>query len=48
MMNFIRRKIAEGRTFKELNGLTTKELLDIGITRSEIRNVARDHAAKIF
>lgn len=48
MMNFIRKKIAEGRTFKELNGLTNKELADIGITRSEIRNVARTHASNIF
>lgn len=48
MMNFIRKKIAEGRTFNELNSLSNKELADIGVTRSEIRNIARKHVSKIF
>lgn len=48
MINFIKNKIAENRTARELDRLTNKELADIGITRSEIRNIARQHVSTVF
>lgn len=35
-------------TKKELSALTDRELIDIGISRWDIKQVAREHAAKVF
>jgi uncharacterized protein YjiS (DUF1127 family) len=44
-MTTIRQKLAQfaayQRTVRELNALTGRQLNDLGITREEIRNVAR-------
>ena len=41
MLKFIKNAITERKTFHELNRLGDKELSDIGINRSDIRNIAR-------
>lgn len=41
MLKFIKTALNERKTFNELNRLTNKELSDIGISRSDIRNIAR-------
>ena len=38
------RREAYRRTYAELAGLTDRELTDIGIARSEITRIAREHA----
>lgn len=48
MFKFLEKAIAERNTAAELNRLSNKELADIGITRSEIRNVARRAYSEIF
>jgi uncharacterized protein YjiS (DUF1127 family) len=44
-MNIIRQKIAEfaayQRTVRELNALTGRQLNDLGITRDQIKTIAR-------
>lgn len=41
MLKFIKGVMNERKTYTELNRLNNKELSDIGITRSDIRNIAR-------
>lgn len=41
MFKFIKNAVIERKTFNELNRLGDKELSDIGISRSDIRNIAR-------
>ena len=47
----IRQKIAKfaqyQRTMRELNALDTRQLSDLGITRTDIQRIARDHARTI-
>lgn len=35
------------QTVRELNALGNRELTDLGIARSDIQRVARDHAGKL-
>lgn len=42
-----RRRAAFNQTFRELDGLTDRELSDIGFSRSDIRWVARDAASRV-
>lgn len=35
------------QTVRELSALGTRELDDLGIARSDIQNIARDHAAAL-
>lgn len=49
MIRMIKRALEIHRTERELSRLTGRELSDIGITRSDIRNVARRGvASQIF
>lgn len=48
MLKFIKRKIAERKIERELDLLSNRELSDIGITRSEIRRIARNMEAGIY
>jgi len=48
MINFIKNKIAENKTFHELNRLSNRELNDLGIDRSQIRSIARQHVSATF
>lgn len=48
MFKFIRNRIIENKTYSELNKLTNRELADIGITRSDIRNIARQNVSEVF
>ncbi|MEL7462808.1 MAG: DUF1127 domain-containing protein [Pseudomonadota bacterium] len=41
LISFFRAWIAERRTISALSALSDRELADIGISRSEIRSVAR-------
>lgn len=41
MFKFIKNAVEERKTYNELNRLTNRELNDIGINRSDIRNIAR-------
>lgn len=41
MINFIKSKLVEGKTVRELNSLSNRELNDIGIARSDIRDIAK-------
>lgn len=41
MFKFIKTAINEQKTFIELNRLSNRELNDIGIARSDIRNIAK-------
>lgn len=41
MFKFIKGALTERKTFNELDKLTKRELDDIGINRSDIRNIAR-------
>lgn len=41
MMNFIKAKMAQHVTERELNRLSDRELTDLGINRSDIRTIAR-------
>lgn len=40
----IQKWAAYNRTVRELNALGNRELTDLGITRSDIDRIARDHA----
>jgi uncharacterized protein YjiS (DUF1127 family) len=48
MFKFIRNRIIENKTYSELNKLSNRELADIGITRSDIRNIARQNVSEVF
>lgn len=48
MFKFIKNRIIENKTYSELNKLTNRELADIGITRSDIRNIARQNVSEVF
>lgn len=41
IFNFIRNRIAEHKTIRELSRMTNRELADIGISRPDIRMIAR-------
>ena len=41
MLKFIKETMNARKTFNELDRLTNRELNDIGINRSDIRNIAR-------
>ncbi|NMA99251.1 MAG: DUF1127 domain-containing protein [Phyllobacteriaceae bacterium] len=43
----IKKWAAYNRTVRELNALGNRELTDLGITRSDIDRIARDHASAI-
>lgn len=48
MFKFIKNAISIRNTNAELERLTNRELADIGITRSEIRNIAKRAIAENF
>ena len=48
MFKFIKNKIAENKTYNELSRLSNRELNDLGITRDEIRNIAKQHISAGF
>lgn len=41
MFKFIKRAIEVNKTYNELDRLTNRELSDLGITRADIRNIAK-------
>lgn len=43
----IRKWAAYQQTVRELNSLDNRQLTDLGINRSEIQRIARDHASTI-
>lgn len=45
--NTIRRWAAYQQTMRELTALDNRQLNDLGITRSEIQRIARDHASTL-
>lgn len=45
--NTFKRWAAYQQTVRELNSLDNRSLADLGISRSEIQHIARDHAAQI-
>ena len=45
--NWLKRQAAERQTIRELQSLSNRDLVDIGVTREEIRRVAKDHASFI-
>lgn len=48
MMKFIKKMIAENKTYNELSRLSNRDLNDLGISRSEIRNIAKQHVSTGF
>lgn len=52
MINSIKQKFAEfkvyNQTVRELKSLSNRELVDLGINRWEIENVAREHSRQTF
>ena len=43
----IKKWAAYQQTVRELNALDTRQLSDLGITRTDIQRIARDHARTI-
>ncbi len=43
----LRRNAEFNRVFAELNDLSSRELQDIGIARADIRDIARESAARV-
>ena len=43
----LRKWAAYQQTVRELNALDTRQLSDLGITRTDIQRIARDHARTI-
>lgn len=41
MLKFITNAVNERKTYNELNRLSNRELSDIGINRSDIKNIAK-------
>lgn len=41
MFKFIKNAVEERKTYNELNRLSNRDLNDIGIARSDIKNIAR-------
>ena len=48
MIKYFRKIIAENKTYNELSRLSNRELNDIGISREEIRNIAKQHSFWAF
>lgn len=47
ILGTFRRWAAYQNTVRELSSLDARSLNDLGLTRSDIQRVARDHASKI-
>lgn len=41
MLKFIKNKIRESSTYRELSRMSNRELADIGISRSDIRRISK-------
>ena len=44
----LKRQAAYSQTVRELSALDNRQLTDLGITRADIRELARDHRETLF